>query len=196
MVCPKLQPPSVTGEISGVVVMAACCWPLWWRRWWWSDTLWVTLIRLWLCSLSCYLEVVVMQLSLHSHKLYLISVKSSLIPSATRSGVPSSCRSGCGSHYGTVISAAFGIIEGSSSCILTKALFVAHCVMWIYLWFLFYLAVSVLWVAVRSPFFSSFHGTWSNCIVYLPQTMQELLLTQKERWRVRSPCFHCLSTAF
>ncbi len=65
-----------------------------------------------------------MQLSLHSHKLYLISVESSLIPSATRSGVPSSCRSGCGSHYGTVISAAFGIIEGSSSCILTKALFV------------------------------------------------------------------------
>jgi hypothetical protein len=75
-------------------------------------------------------------------------------------------------------------------------MFVAHCVMWIYLWFLFYLAVSILWVSVRLPFFSSFHGTWSNCIVYLPQTMQELLLTQKERWRVRSPCFHCLFTAF
>jgi hypothetical protein len=27
MVCPKLQPPSGTGEISGVVVMAACCCP-------------------------------------------------------------------------------------------------------------------------------------------------------------------------
>jgi hypothetical protein len=25
MVCPKLQPPSGTGEISGVILMAACC---------------------------------------------------------------------------------------------------------------------------------------------------------------------------
>jgi hypothetical protein len=34
-------------------------------RWsWWCDTLWVTLIRLWLCSLSCYLQIVVVEVSL------------------------------------------------------------------------------------------------------------------------------------
>jgi hypothetical protein len=32
---------------------------------WWSDTLWATLIRLWLHALLCYLHIVVVEISLH-----------------------------------------------------------------------------------------------------------------------------------
>ncbi len=45
-----------------VVVAAHYCYLL--RRWW-SDTFWATLMRLWLHSLSCYLQVVEISLQFH-----------------------------------------------------------------------------------------------------------------------------------
>ncbi len=60
MVCPSfgkiiicLYTPIVGSWWTQRVVMAACHYHLWWR--WWFVTLWATLMRLWLHSLSCYL---------------------------------------------------------------------------------------------------------------------------------------------
>jgi hypothetical protein len=62
MVCPGfglliiyLSTPTVRSSQSQWVVMAALHCYSWWR--WWSDTLWATLIKLWLHSLSCYLQI-------------------------------------------------------------------------------------------------------------------------------------------
>jgi hypothetical protein len=52
--------------LSHWVVMATCHCYSWWR--WWSDTLWVSLIRLWLHSLSCYLQIVVVGITLQFHR--------------------------------------------------------------------------------------------------------------------------------
>jgi hypothetical protein len=45
--------------------MAVCHCYSWWR--WWSETLWATLIRLWLQPVSCYLQIVVEEISLQFH---------------------------------------------------------------------------------------------------------------------------------
>jgi hypothetical protein len=58
-----LSTPTVGSWWNQLVPMAACHCYLWWR--WWSDTLWATLIRLWLHFLSCYLQNVV-EISLQS----------------------------------------------------------------------------------------------------------------------------------
>lgn len=51
------------------IVMAPCHSCSWWR-WRWSDTLWVTLRRIWLHSLSYYLESAVFEifLQIYSHR--------------------------------------------------------------------------------------------------------------------------------
>jgi hypothetical protein len=46
-----------------VIGASHCC--SWWRSWF--DTLWTTLIRLWLNSSSCYLQIVVVEISLQFH---------------------------------------------------------------------------------------------------------------------------------
>jgi hypothetical protein len=52
--------------MKSVVVMSACLCYSWW--WWRSDTLWATLIRLWLHSSSCCLQSNVLVISLESHR--------------------------------------------------------------------------------------------------------------------------------
>lgn len=88
-----------------------------------------------------------------------------------------SSRSGSWIHDGAVISAVFGSIKGSSSCLLTRALLLpdvcsALCHVNLSLVACF-LDVSVSWVTVWLLFFHSFCWSWSNYIVFLPQTMQE-----------------------
>jgi hypothetical protein len=46
---------------------------LWWR--WWSDTLWLTLIRWCLYSLSCFIQVIV-EISLQFHQFIILSTSS------------------------------------------------------------------------------------------------------------------------
>ncbi len=61
-------------------------WGSWWNQWvvmashhcyswwsWWSDTLWETLIRLWLHSLSCYLQIIIVEISLQFYKYICVS---------------------------------------------------------------------------------------------------------------------------
>jgi hypothetical protein len=48
-----LSAPTISSWWSQLGVMAAHCCYSWWR--WWSNILWAIHIRLWLCSLSCYL---------------------------------------------------------------------------------------------------------------------------------------------
>ncbi len=53
---------TIGSQWSPWVVMAAHHCYLWWR--WWSDTLWATLIRLWLHSLLCCHQIVVVEICL------------------------------------------------------------------------------------------------------------------------------------
>jgi hypothetical protein len=58
-------PLSGAEEAQWVVRPAHHCF-LWWR--WWSDTLWVTLVRLWLHLLSCNLWTIVVEISLQFYR--------------------------------------------------------------------------------------------------------------------------------
>jgi hypothetical protein len=67
-----LSTPTVMSWWSQWVVMAVHHCYSWWRGW--SDTLWVTLIRLRLQSLSCYLQVVVkISAQFHRYNGFLVS---------------------------------------------------------------------------------------------------------------------------
>jgi hypothetical protein len=78
LVCAYLHPltRSAPSWSSHCVVMAACCCCLWWR--WWSDALWATLIRLWLHLLSCYLQIVVLEIFSVISKIWSSSFNSKL----------------------------------------------------------------------------------------------------------------------
>jgi hypothetical protein len=59
--------------------MTACHCYLWWR--WWSDIMWATLIRLWLHSLWCHLQIVVkFSMQLHRYVLHSVFLSSELSP--------------------------------------------------------------------------------------------------------------------
>ncbi len=75
MVCPDFgwllyTMPTIRSRWTQWVVTAACHCYSWWR--WWSDTLWMTLIRLWLHLLLCYVWIVVVEISLQF--LYLLFI--------------------------------------------------------------------------------------------------------------------------
>ncbi len=66
-----LSTPTVRSWRSQWVVRPAHHCFLWWR--WWSDTLWVTLVRLWLHLLSCNLRTIVVEISLQFYRHMLVS---------------------------------------------------------------------------------------------------------------------------